>query len=82
MAHRNVEIIIGRLITDDAFRAAFLADPDQTLREFREAGHDLTSVEADAVLATPRRLWSAAASDVDPRLLKANLMQNGGRHGR
>jgi hypothetical protein len=29
--HRNIEIILGRLLTDDEFRRAFLRDPRRTL---------------------------------------------------
>ena len=73
MAQRSIEILSGRLITDEAFRDAFLTDGSRALETFCEAGHELTPVEIAALLTTPPSLWSAAADQIDPRLQKANL---------
>jgi hypothetical protein len=73
MAQRNVEIVIGRLVTDEAFRNVFLKDQAMTLTRFVESGHDLTPLEISALRATPSRVWTQAAEQVDPRLQKVCL---------
>ena len=45
MAQRTVETLIGRLITDEQFRAAFLANPAATLLDLRSRGLELTDTE-------------------------------------
>lgn len=73
MAQRSVEILIGRLLTDEAFREAFFLNPAAALQMFGEAGHGLTPIETAALLATPPALWEEAAGEIDPRLQKTNL---------
>jgi len=73
MAQRSVEIVIGRLVTDEAFRAAFLRDPAMTLTRFIESGYDLTWLEIEALRATQARVWTDAADQIDPRLQKVAL---------
>ncbi len=79
VAHRSIEILIGRLVTDEAFRAAFLRDTASTLAGFVEAGHELTSVEIAALRATHADVWRRVAEQVDPRLQKASYGPAGGR---
>jgi hypothetical protein len=73
LAQRHIEVLIGRLITDESFRAAFLTDPKAALLAFSESGHELTAVEIAALQATRSELWSWVAEQVDPRLQKASL---------
>ena len=73
MAQRSIEILIGRLITDEAFRDTFLLDGPLALHRFSEGGHELTALEISALLATPHALWTVVADQVDPRLQKASL---------
>lgn len=73
MAQRSIEILIGRLLTDEAFREAFLKNSSRALQTFCETGHELTPLEISALLATPSELWSEVAEEIDPRLQKANL---------
>jgi hypothetical protein len=73
VAQRSIEILIGRLLTDEAFREAFLMDPTTALQVFCETGNDLTPLEISALLATRSDLWSEIADEIDPRLQKANL---------
>jgi hypothetical protein len=70
MAQRSVEILIGRLVTDEAFRSAFLADASAALASFVDAGHELTRLELSALCATPFAVWERAAEDIDARLQK------------
>jgi hypothetical protein len=73
MAQRFVEILIGRLITDEEFRTAFVAHPQSTLARQLELGMQLTQAEIDALMATNAELWESLAPRIDPRLQKASL---------
>ena len=73
MAQRSIEILVGRLLTDEAFRYAFLRNHSTVLEVFSETGHELTALEIEALMATPKRLWNEFARQIDPRLQKANL---------
>ena len=76
MAQRSIEILIGRLITDEAFRDAFFIDQRQALGRFHESGYELTPIELVAVLATPIEVWRRAAEHIDPRLQKVDLSRS------
>jgi len=76
VAQRSIEILIGRLVTDEAFRLAFCKDAGTTLAEFIESGYELTALEIAALGTTPARMWKRIAKQIDPRLQKVSL---GGR---
>jgi hypothetical protein len=73
MAQRSVELLIGRLVTDEELRRCFVADPRETLRREKLRGFELTAAEVDALLASPLWLWDRLAAALDPRLQKASL---------
>jgi len=73
VTQRNVEVVIGRLVTDEEFRAMFVRDPETTLAQLVEWGYDLTRVEIAALGATDRALWTRTAEHIDPRLQKVSL---------
>lgn len=73
MAQRSVEIVIGRLVTDEAFRMNFFTDPAMTLTRFIESGYDLTPLEIAALRATDATVWAHVADEIDPRLQKVSL---------
>ena len=73
MAQRSIEILIGRLITDEAFRCAFCENAEATLERFMETGHELTPVELAALRATRSDLWALVAEQIDSRLQKARF---------
>jgi hypothetical protein len=73
VAHRSVEILIGRLITDETFRAAFVRDAAATLTGFIESGYELTSLERAVLQTTQADLWARVAEQIDPRLQKASF---------
>ena len=73
MSQKCVEIVIGRLATDEALRARFFADPKSTLEQLREAGFELTPGEIEALRETPVGLWALVAAWVHPRLQKIAL---------
>jgi hypothetical protein len=73
MGQRSVEILIGRLVTDEELRRQFVADPRETIRLAQHRGFELTASEVEALLASPVALWESLAAGLDPRLQKASL---------
>jgi hypothetical protein len=73
VTQRNVEQLIGRLLTDEEFREAFVADPEQSLRDLLERGTHLTPLEIEALVAIDPTLWGQTANQIDARLQKARL---------
>jgi hypothetical protein len=70
---RSIEILIGRLVTDEDFRREFQEDPDGTLRRATEWGLSLSDFEIRALVATDCTLWDRIADEVDGRLQKASF---------
>lgn len=70
---RHIELLIGRLVTDEDFRRAFERDPRSALSEAEQWGIALSAVEVSALLATDRSLWERIATEVDSRLQKASF---------
>jgi hypothetical protein len=70
---RSIEIVIGRLATNEEFRATFLRNPEQALTDVSCCGLPLNAIEVSALLATDRSLWDRIASQLDSRLQKASL---------
>jgi hypothetical protein len=73
VAQRSIELLIGRLITDEGFREAFVHNPGAAIQMFVDAGSELTTVEIAALLATRADVWERVADEVDPRLQKASF---------
>lgn len=73
MSQRNVQLVIGRLLTDEDLRARFVRAPDETLDELSACGWDLTRGEIDALLEIDRRLWDRVAVKLPSRLQRCSL---------
>ena len=73
--HRSIEIVIGRLVTDEDFRSAFRRDARAALANASTWGLELSVSEVVALLDTDRTLWDRVAEEVDARLQKASLRQ-------
>jgi hypothetical protein len=73
MAQKTVQLIIGRILTDEEFRADFLERPIVTLTSLRDRGFDLTNIEVDALACTDARLWQCGAEWIDPRIQRCRL---------
>jgi len=73
MAYKHVQLIIGRILTDEELREQFLDHPLETLTALRESGFELTKSEIDALLVTDPRLWRAGPRWVDSRLQRCCL---------
>jgi hypothetical protein len=73
MSHRNVEIVIGKLVTDEALRFEFRRRPASLLLRLADQGIGLTHYEVDAVLGLDVAALDRFAGTLDPRLEKAAL---------
>jgi hypothetical protein len=73
VTQRCIEMVIGRLVTDEAFRETFLSDAHKALADLLERGTHLTHAEIAALVATDASLWEQVADQVDPRLQKISL---------
>lgn len=76
MSQKTVQLIVGRLLTDEEFRQRFLGDPLQALTALRDQGFELSVGEVDALVRTDRALWAEAAARIDLRLQRVSLHYN------
>lgn len=74
MSQRLIEMLIGRLITDERFRRDFLGNPEHTLAGFFDRGLELSPTEIAALVNTDPTLWARTADSIDPRLQKVSLL--------
>jgi hypothetical protein len=82
LAERIIEMLIGRLITDEQFRSEFIENPEDSLRDLVDRGVELSRSEIDALIATDPTLWSRTAESIDPRLQKISLRREQTSHRR
>lgn len=68
MSSWSVQLVIGKLVTDDAFRQRFETRAHESLAKLCERGIDLTEAEVAAFVETDARLWASVARQIDPRL--------------
>ena len=67
MSQRAVEQVLGKMVTDERFREAFLVDPELATRQ---AGLALAPQETDALCRVPRRALAAFAALLDDRICR------------
>jgi len=58
MSQKTVQLVAGRLITDEEFRARFLDDARGVLAALVDRGLELTIREIEAVVRTDRTVWT------------------------
>ncbi len=73
MSQKTVQLVIGRLLTDEELRRRFVERSRETLGELRAAGYELTDDEIDALVRSDPTLWPAAARKIHPRLQRCSL---------
>ena len=73
MTHRNVETLLGRLLTDAHLRRRFSDDPAAVLEEFRTQGHELTAIEVDALASTDPAVLRSIGDAIDRRLRRLEV---------
>jgi hypothetical protein len=81
MSHRSVELVIGRLATDEEFRYQFEASREAALDALIAGGLLLTPVERRALLDLDLAACQRFAARVDPRLQKISVRPAPPNHG-
>src|SRR5438094_693826 len=76
MTHENVEILIGKLVTDEELREAFQQNPHAVLTWLRHQGLQLSSLEMEALTSISPSDLNALADMIDRRLQKASLRRS------
>jgi hypothetical protein len=70
MSQRGVERVLGRLVTDEAFREQFYQD---AWIAFVPYATDLTSEELDALRRVPRGALAALCNALDDRICRLTV---------
>ncbi len=73
MSQKTVQLLIGRIVTDEELRLRFVEHPLDTLTALRDQGFDLTNCEIEALVETDTHLWSSTAARIHPRLQRCRL---------
>jgi DNA-binding NarL/FixJ family response regulator len=68
MSQWGVQIVIGRLLTDDVFRRQFEQCRRECLASVCGHGIDLDRTEIAALVEADARVWTSMASQIDRRL--------------
>ena len=79
MTQKNVEQFLGRLATDPDLRARFKADRAAVLAAAGGEGHELSTVELDALSRLEPVALERFADSLDPRIQRAALTRGAGR---
>lgn len=74
MTQRAVEVVVGRLATDEGLRESFRRAPARTLGELASLGLELSPVEIAALRALDAEAVEGFARALDARLQKAVLV--------
>jgi hypothetical protein len=73
MSQKTVQLVIGRLLTDEELRARFVERPLDTLAELRDQGFELTTDEIEALADSDATAWPSMARRIHPRLQRCSL---------
>ena len=73
MTQKSVELLIGKLVSDEELRNRFRGEPLATLEALRREGLELTELEVRALLSLGSQELEDLAGSLDPRLQKASL---------
>ena len=73
MSQKTVQLLMGRLLTDEELRARFTNHPLETLTALREQGFELTPDEIAAFVQSDPEMWPSMAKRIHPRLQCCSL---------
>ncbi len=79
MSQKTVHLVIGRLLTDEDLRAAFVERPFETLTGLRAQGFELADDEVAALVDSDPDVWPAMAERIHPRLQRCSLRRDSAR---
>jgi hypothetical protein len=78
MTQKNVELVLGRLMTDGEFRRSFHRDPAAALEELIASGIELNPVERRALAEVDPRALETMVSALSPRLQRVSFHPRAG----
>ncbi len=73
MAQRTVEVVLGKLATDEDARGRFRREPRTTVAELIGPEDSLTPVEEDALSSLDPDVLDRFADTLDPRIQKIRI---------
>lgn len=71
MSQRNVEVLLGKILTDDRFRDSFLPVGPPSFELASRFGLEFTGVERAALSTLRRRAFECLARALDPRIARS-----------
>lgn len=76
MTHKNVERVLGRLLTDPDVQERFVVAPERLLDELRAQGYELSTTELAALAALNSDSLRVFAAQLDRRIRRARNDEN------
>ena len=73
MSQKTVQLVIGRLLTDEDLRLRFVERSLETLTELLAQGYELSIDEIDARVRSDPDVWPSMANRIHPRLQRCSL---------
>jgi len=73
MSQRNVEILLGKILTDEDFRRSFFPVQASSFEMAAALGLELTSVERSALCSLRRRRFDFIAQSLDLRISRSRV---------
>ena len=73
MTQKSVEIVIGKLASDEELRAAFRRDRVTAIRSLQQQGLELSPLETAALARLEMDALDGLVRTLDPRLKKVSL---------
>ncbi len=73
MTQKHVELVIGRLVTDEDFRKGFQRNPAAALEALAASGIELNRVEREALLELDSAALEVLMPTLSPRLQRAGI---------
>jgi hypothetical protein len=77
MSQRSVEKLLGRILTDDGFRASFFPVRAESFDLAAAHGFDLSPIEVSALSSLRRRAFECVATSLDPRIARSSPPEPG-----
>lgn len=78
MTQKNVEQLLGRLLTDPALRRRFTESPAHFLAQLPAQNVELSRIELEALAATDPQSLRTLAEQLDRRLRRIDPLENDG----
>ena len=72
MSQRDVEKLLGKILTDDDFRESFFPVGRQSFEFAAQYGLELTAVERSALSSLRSRAFECLARSLDPRISRSS----------